>query len=176
MLLPPLVRRFVPPAALLLVAVACTDGMRFQLINQEQPGGDVGLPPANDQDFRPCWTGHMWGLDTNGDGRPDVVKVKDDSGRDVCHGTDSNHDGKIDQWDTMDERGKVAKRSRDFNGDGKPDQKWSFDPTAEQCGKLELDHNGDGTMDDALDLCPHGGAGAAATVPAPAADAGADAP
>ena len=138
---------------LFLALTGCAGGMRFQAMNMEQPGGDLGLPPPVDPDYHACYAGRAEGLDTNEDGRPDVIRVRDESGRDVCHGSDSNHDGKIDQWDVMDTRGKLAKRARDTNNDGLADERWSFNPAMQQCALLEKDTNGDGHLEAPVDIC-----------------------
>jgi hypothetical protein len=112
----------------LLAVGACTpgDGMRFQVINMERPGDEIGmLPPA---DYRPCYVGEARAYDTNGDGHVDTVRVSVD-GKDRCYGEDTNRDGKIDRWDVTDERGNLAKRTQDTNYDGRADQAWTFDPT-----------------------------------------------
>lgn len=127
--------------------------MRFQFMNLERPGSDIGLrPPA---DFEPCYAGRAEGLDTTGDGNPDVIRVRDASGRDTCHGTDTNHDGKIDTWDVIGHDGQIAKRAHDSNGDGKADHAWTFDPNRPGCAMVHPDHNGDGKPDPGapIDMC-----------------------
>ena len=137
----------------LLSGCAVNDGMRFQVISMEQPPAGLGMaPPA---EYTPCWTGEARAYDTNGDGKPDKVKVSF-QGKDRCYGEDSNHDGVIDTWDVLDERGNLAKRAHDSNGDGKADQAWTFDPTKKGCAKVTVDRDGDGQPDGigALDMCP----------------------
>ncbi len=133
---------------------ACAGGMRFELINLERPGSDIGLaPPA---DFAPCYAGHAEGVDTSGDGKPDYIRVRDANGKDTCHGTDTDHDGKIDQWDVVDHDGKVVRRARDTNGDGRADEHWTYDPNRLGCPLIFADKDGDGRPDSdgrPLDLC-----------------------
>ena len=132
----------------------CAGGMRFEFINLEHPGLDVGLaPPA---DFSACYEGRAEGVDTSGDGKPDYIRVRDAQGKDTCHGTDTDHDGKIDQWDVVDKDGKVVKRARDTNGDGRADEHWAYDPARLGCPVIYADRDGDGKADigaTAIDLC-----------------------
>ena len=139
--------------ALVLALTACGSGMRFEPMNVEDPGGDLGLRPPREPEFQACYSGHASGLDTNSDGRADEVRVQDDFGRETCHGTDSDHNGKVDQWDVMDEHGHLAKRVRDTNNDGRADQRWSFDPAQPQCGLLSTDRDGDGNLDSPVEIC-----------------------
>jgi hypothetical protein len=149
-------------ASLPLLAGACAanDGVRFQVISLEKPPDGLGMPPP--ADYTPCWTGEARAIDTDGDGKPDKVKVSF-QGKDRCYGEDSNHDGKIDTWDVLDEQGNLAKRAHDSNGDGKPDQSWTFDPTGKGCASVVVDRDGDGQPDGigALNMCPAGPAGPA---------------
>jgi hypothetical protein len=139
--------------ALLFAMGGCEGGMRFELVNLERPGSDIGLPPP--PDFQPCYQGQAKGLDTNGDGRPDVIKVTDASGRETCNGSDTDHDGKIDTWDVMDEKGQLKKRARDTNGDERADETWTFDPARPGCPAIYADKNGDGVPDSEshIDVC-----------------------
>ena len=133
--------RLLPLFGLLLVACVAGDGMRFQLININQQPDGLGLsPPA---DYEACYAGEARAYDTNGDGRPDAVRVSV-KGRDRCYGEDSNHDGKIDTWDVLDEKGTLRQRAHDSNGDGKVDQAWTFDPTRPGCATITMDRDGDG--------------------------------
>ncbi len=118
----------------------------------ERPPEDLGLrPPA---DFTPCWSGVARAYDTNGDGRPDRVRVSF-QGKDRCYGEDSDHDGRIDTWDVVDEAGRLTQRAHDSNSDGKVDQVWTFDPTRPGCAAVALDRDGDGKVDGdgGIDLC-----------------------
>lgn len=132
---------------------ACQDGMRFEFVNLERPGSDIGLRPP--PDFQPCYEGQARGLDTNGDSRPDVIKVTDASGRETCSGSDTDHDGKIDTWDVMDEKGQLKKRARDTNGDERADETWFFEPSRPGCPAIYADKNGDGVPDSVahIDVC-----------------------
>jgi hypothetical protein len=146
-------------AVLALVACcsscAANDGVRFETINvanMAQPDADLGAPPP--PDYTPCWTGEARAVDTDGDGKPDRVRVSF-QGRDRCYGEDTNHNGKIDTWDVVDESGRLTKRAHDSNDDGKVDQAWTFDPTRKGCATVALDANGDGKPDpgSTVDIC-----------------------
>jgi hypothetical protein len=144
--------------------------MRFQVMNMQRPGDDLGMPPP--ADYQPCYAGEARGYDTNGDGHVDRIRVAV-AGKDRCYGEDTNHDGKIDTWDVMDEQGNLAKRAHDANGDGRADQAWTFDPARPGCGTVAPDANGDGKPDPGspVDICRNlaGAAsapGAAAHLPA----------
>jgi hypothetical protein len=60
-------------------------------------------------------------IDTNGDGKPDVVHVMSDA-REVCRMIDFNHDGVPDTWMYFDEQGRLRRRESDFDRDGKIDE------------------------------------------------------
>jgi hypothetical protein len=138
--------------ALASVACAAGDGMRFQVMNMERPGDDIGMaPPA---DYRPCFAGEARGYDRDGDGHVDSIRVSM-NGKDRCYGEDTDHDGKIDTWDVTDENGRLAKRAHDANGDGRADQAWTFDPTRRGCATVAPDTNGDGKPDPGtpVDIC-----------------------
>jgi hypothetical protein len=138
--------------ALAGAACAANDGMRFEVISLEREPEGSGLPPP--ADYTPCYSGEARAYDTNGDGKPDRIKVSI-KGKERCYGEDSNHDGVIDTWDLMDESGNLARRAHDSNGDGKVDQAWTFDPTQKGCGSLSVDRDGDGKNDLGipLDIC-----------------------
>jgi hypothetical protein len=143
-------------------ACAANDGMRVEVISLERPPEGLGLPPP--ADYTPCYSGEARAYDTDGDGRPDRVKVTV-QGKERCYGEDSNHDGVIDTWDLMDESGNLTRRAHDSNGDGKVDQAWTFDPTRKGCGSFSVDRDGDGKNDFGipLDVCQP--APASSTVP-----------
>ena len=141
---------------ILSLALACGGGMRVQTIDLERPPEDLGLPPPATPDYQACYSGRAEHLDTNGDGRNDHVRVRDDAGNDVCHGVDSNHDGRVDQWDVMKD-GQVAKRAKDADHDGDVDEHWTFNPGNTQCAMVAYDHNSDGTADtQPVDSCATG--------------------
>jgi hypothetical protein len=60
-------------------------------------------------------------LDTNGDGRPDIVRVMS-SGHEVCRMVDLNHDGRADSYIYFDASGAVRRRESDFDRDGRIDE------------------------------------------------------
>jgi hypothetical protein len=101
-----------------------------------------------------CSGGHVDALDTNGDGKPDIQRVLDSSGRELCRVVDLNHDGRPDLYEYFDatgavrrrefcyddtgavnaiesyEGGKLAKREYDISGQHRIDTWDWFDPNA----------------------------------------------
>jgi hypothetical protein len=138
------------PILLTLVACAAGDGVRLQVINMQHPSEGLGLPPP--ADYTPCYYGEARGYDSNGDGKPDHVRVSL-QGRDRCYGEDTDHDGKIDTWDLMDEQGRLIKRAHDANGDGRVDQHWTFDPTRPGCATIAADVDGRVDPGSPIDIC-----------------------
>jgi hypothetical protein len=57
-------------------------------------------------------------LDTNGDGKPDIRKVFNKSGRLMCSIVDLNHDGKIDMYEYYDDGGNVRRREFCYDDTG----------------------------------------------------------
>lgn len=107
-------------------------------------------------------------IDANGDGRPDIVKVKAGSSE-VCRTADLNFDGKIDRTTFFDKAGKVRRIESDFDRDGRVDElsffssgkltekhrattlngkldTWEFFKD-DQVTRTERDENGDGFLD-----------------------------
>ena len=60
-------------------------------------------------------------VDVNGDGKPDIVKVKK-SGREVCRAVDLNFDGLMDSFIYYEADGRERRRESDFDRDGRPDE------------------------------------------------------
>src|SRR5260221_11980207 len=115
--------RVVVSCGLAALALAACDGMRFEFMNLERPSTDIGLrPPA---DFAPCYQGRAEGLGTDKNGKPDVVRVKDEEGHEICHGNDTNHDGRIHEWGGMGQDGNLRKPARATNGDAVADEAWT---------------------------------------------------
>jgi hypothetical protein len=158
--------------SVLAVCAACAanDGVRFEVISMERPPEGLGMGPP--PEYTPCWSGEARAYDTDGDGRPDRVRVSF-KGKERCYGEDTNHDGLIDTWDVLDDSGNLAKRAHDSNGDGKADQSWTFDPAKKGCAKVTVDRDNDGQPDGigALDLCPGPGAPPVSAPPTSAAPA-----
>jgi hypothetical protein len=93
-------------------------------------------------------------LDTNGDGKPDIRRIFEKSGRELCRVVDLNHDGRADLYEYFDaagtirrrefcyddtgvvnavevyERGKLSQREYDTTGQHKIDTWDWFDPNA----------------------------------------------
>lgn len=107
-------------------------------------------------------------IDANGDGKPDIVKVKAGS-RESCRTADLNFDGKIDRTTFFDKAGKVRRIESDFDRDGRVDEisffsggklkekhrattlngkldTWEFYEN-NQVIRTERDENGDGYLD-----------------------------
>ena len=136
---------------LVLASAAACGTMTFSFIDQgDRPTGtDLGLPAPQAEAFEPC--SHVGNkverLDTNGDGKVDLLRVLTPSGAEVCRGTDSNLDGKIDTWDVIKD-GKVVQRAHDSDGDGKVDQHWTWPVVLRPgCGVMQPDLDGDGRPD-----------------------------
>src|SRR4051794_16401656 len=53
-------------------------------------------------------------IDTNGDGKPDIVRVMS-GGREVCRMVDLNHDDKPDSFVYFDGAGNIRRRESDFD-------------------------------------------------------------
>lgn len=137
-------------AALLLLLAGC-GAVTFGIINQgdHPPGDDLGLPPPPAEAFEPC--SHVGNkvvrVDTNGDGKIDLLRILNPSGAEVCRGTDANLDGKIDTWDVIAD-GKVVERAHDSDGNGKVDQHWTWPVRLRPgCGIMTPDLDGDGRPD-----------------------------
>lgn len=64
-------------------------------------------------------------LDANGDGKPDVVTVRDGN-RNECRAVDLNFDGTMDSWIYFDNDGKVRRRENDYDRDGRIDEISTF--------------------------------------------------
>lgn len=108
------------------------------------------------------------GLDANGDGKPDIIKVFS-GGREVCRAVDINMDRMIDVFVYFDDAGQVRRRESGFDRDTQPDEisyyqggqlirkeretnndrkidTWSYF-TAGRLVKEERDSTGDGYVD-----------------------------
>jgi hypothetical protein len=133
-----------------LGSVGC-GAVTFGLINQgdRAPGEDLGLRPPQAEAFEPC--SHVGNrverVDTNHDGKIDLVRIATPAGAEVCRGVDANLDGKIDTWDVVKD-GRVVERAHDSDGNGKVDQHWVW-PVAQRpgCGVMHPDLDGDGRPD-----------------------------
>lgn len=107
-------------------------------------------------------------IDANGDGRPDIVRVKQ-GGREVCRTVDLNFDGKIDRTTFFDENQKIRRIESDFDRDARVDEislfesdvlkqkqrattmdgkldTWEFYEQG-KLARTERDENGDGFID-----------------------------
>lgn len=116
-------------------------------------------------------------IDANGDGRPDVVRVKQGS-REVCRTADLNFDGKVDRTTFFDSGQKVRRVESDFDRDGRVDEiaiyeggvlkekqrattlagkldTWEFFEQG-RLARTERDENGDGFIDQWWEYPRHG--------------------
>ncbi len=107
-------------------------------------------------------------IDANGDGRPDIVKVKEGS-REICRTADLNFDGKVDRTTFFDAQQKIRRIESDFDRDGHVDElslfeggvikekqrattmdgkldTWEFYEKG-KLARTERDENGDGFID-----------------------------
>lgn len=84
-------------------------------------------------------------LDLNGDGRIDVAREYDESGRLVLEAMDLDFDGQLDQVNHYDAKGKIVRKERDLNSDGRADL-WHYFEQG-QLVRKERDNNGDGKID-----------------------------
>jgi hypothetical protein len=74
-------------------------------------------------DHEPCDTskggGHkVESFDAHGDGKPTVIKVSTEAGKELCRVTDINHDGKPDLWEYFDGNGAIRRREADYDANG----------------------------------------------------------
>jgi hypothetical protein len=99
-------------SVLVLLTASC-GGSR----EQAKGPGDMALPL--NMDHEPCDTGSSSAqkIDTNGDGKPDIIKVMVGA-REVCRMVDLNHDGRPDSFIYFDEKGAIRRTESDFDRDG----------------------------------------------------------
>jgi hypothetical protein len=57
-------------------------------------------------------------LDTNGDGKPDIRRVFDKAGHEICRVADLNHDGKADLYEYFDTNGAPRRREYCYDDTG----------------------------------------------------------
>lgn len=87
------------------------------------PKAPTSEGPSTEMKHEDCdvTSGSAEKLDTNGDGKPDIVKVMS-GGREVCRMVDLNHDNKPDSFLYFDPSGSIRRRESDFDRDGKIDE------------------------------------------------------
>jgi len=101
----------------LYLAIGCggaTDG------NAKVPGHD-SLPLSLEHEACDTESSSAKKVDTNGDGKPDIVSVFAD-GHEVCRMVDLNHDGRADSYVYFDASGAIRRRESDFDRDGRIDE------------------------------------------------------
>src|SRR5262249_34773354 len=84
------------------------------------PSADT-LPLAIEHESCDVTSGSAEKLDTNGDGKPDIVRVMS-GGREVCRMVDLNHDDKPDSYLYFDANGAIRRREPDFDRAGRVDE------------------------------------------------------
>jgi hypothetical protein len=89
------------------------------------PQGPAGAGEQKDTEMshEPCdlKSSDAKGLDANGDGNPDIIKVIS-GGREVCRAVDFNMDRMIDVFVYYDDAGRVRRRESGFDRDAQPDE------------------------------------------------------
>jgi hypothetical protein len=113
------------------------------------PGEDLGLPPPHAEAFEACSRvgNRVERVDTNHDGKVDLVRISSADGTEVCRGVDTDLNGKVDTWDVVRDA-RVVERAHDSNGDGRVDQHWTFPVTKRpECGIMHPDVDADGRPD-----------------------------
>lgn len=65
-----------------------------------------------------CSSDHIESLDTNGDGKPDIQRVLDGSGHELCRIVDLDHDGRPDMYEFFDASGAVRRREFCYDESG----------------------------------------------------------
>src|SRR5438445_7717069 len=88
--------------------------------NAKVPSAD-SLPLAIEHESCDVTSSSAEKLDTNGDGKPDIVRVMS-GGREVCRMIDLNHDDKPDSFIYFDGNGQIRRRESDFDRDGRIDE------------------------------------------------------
>ena len=83
-------------------------------------------------------------VDTNLDGKKDVVRTYNEKGESLREEADSNYDGKVDTWITF-ASGRIAKEDLDVDFNGQPDT-WKFYSSG-QLTRIQRDVNRDGKAD-----------------------------
>ncbi|MBI4699587.1 MAG: hypothetical protein HY744_00225 [Deltaproteobacteria bacterium] len=137
------------PAALgvLLVAAALACGCPGP---KKGPGAAAGSAPGERRNVElqhePCDLGSKGAvsMDANGDGRPEIVKVRED-GREICRAVDINGDGLIDAFRYFDEKGQVVRKESGFDRDMRPDEVGYY--KRGEVVRKERETNGDGKID-----------------------------
>jgi hypothetical protein len=88
--------------------------------NAKTPSADT-LPVAIEHEACDTESSSAQKVDTNGDGKADLVRVMAD-GHEVCRMVDLNHDGKPDTYMYFDGSGAIRRRESDFDRDGHIDE------------------------------------------------------
>jgi hypothetical protein len=102
-----------PAPFVVILLVACCGGSR----EQAKAPGDVTLDLALDHEACDTGSSAAQKIDTNGDGKPDIIKVMA-GGHETCRMEDLNHDGRPDSYLYFDANGALRRVESDFDRDG----------------------------------------------------------
>jgi hypothetical protein len=112
--------RFVVAVAVVSFSAVGCGGGSSEGTGAKGPSGD-SLPLALDHESCDVTSSSVEKIDTNGDGKPDIVRVTS-GGREVCRMVDLNHDDKPDSFVYFDASGNMRRRESDFDRDGRIDE------------------------------------------------------
>jgi hypothetical protein len=96
------------PAVMLAVAMAACGSAEKARANSGAPSR--ARTESLEHERCDVSSSHVETLDTNGDGKPDLRRVYDDSKHELCREVDLNHDGKPDLYEYFDSSGSIRRR------------------------------------------------------------------
>ena len=99
------------------LAVACSGSQT----GPDNPNAPALERRSTDIVHEDCDVGSGKGIDANGDGRPDIVKVMDGA-KETCRAVDINMDSVIDVFIYYDDAGQTRRRESGFDRDTRPDE------------------------------------------------------
>jgi hypothetical protein len=100
-----------------VLAVACGGGTTGGAVGDSKLPAGASATALNHEDCSE--TGNkVETLDTNGDGKPDIRRVFNKSGHEICRISDLNHDGKPDLYEYYDDSGNVRRREYCYDDTG----------------------------------------------------------
>jgi hypothetical protein len=99
-----------------VLAVACGGGTTGPVGDSKLPAG-ASATALNHEDCSE--TGNrVESLDTNGDGKPDIRRIFNKAGHEICRISDLSHDGKADLYEYYDDSGNVRRREYCYDDTG----------------------------------------------------------